>query len=109
MVNVMFKRKTIPVSVLAQYAQKSMKRMAKKLDVDIDFEVDTDSRLKVVGDQQMLEYLMDNLISAALAVHQDRTIRLTFDRYDQFVRITFLDNEVQKEEKELTKTSSSKW
>ena len=100
--NVMFKRKTIPVSVLAQYAQKSMKRMAKKLDVDIDFEVDTDSRLKVVGDQQMLEYLMDNLISAALTVHQDRTIRLTFDRYDQFVRITFLDNEVRKEEKELT-------
>ena len=100
--NVMFKRKTIPVSALAQYAQKSMKRMAKKQDVDIDFEVDSDSRLKVVGDQQMLEYLMDNLISAALTVQQDRTIRLAFDRYDQFVRITFTDDEVKKSESELT-------
>ena len=100
--NVMFKRKTIPVSDLAQYAKKSMKRIAKKQDVDIDFQADTASRLKVVGDQQMLEYLIDNLISAALTVQQDRTIRLAFDRYDQFVRITFTDDEVRKSESELS-------
>ncbi|MBO4451560.1 MAG: DUF5112 domain-containing protein [Bacteroidaceae bacterium] len=100
--NVMFKRKTIPVSTLAQYAQKSMKRMAKKTDVDIDFVVDANSQLKVVGDQQMLEYLIDNLISAALTVQQDRTIRLFFDRYDEFVRITFVDEEVAKSESELS-------
>lgn len=100
--NVMFKRKIIPVSTLAQYAMKSMKRMAKKVDVDIDFVVDKDSKLKVVGDQQMLEYLIDNLISAALAVQQDRTIRLSFDRYDEFVRITFTDEEVKKTEEELS-------
>lgn len=100
--NVMFKRKTIPVSSLAQYAKKSMRRMAKKLDVDIDFMVDTDSNLKVVGDQQMLEYLMDNLISAALTNRKDRQIRLSFDRYDEFVRITFADEEVAKTESELS-------
>ena len=100
--NVMFKRKTIPVSSLAQYAKKSMRRMAKKLDVDIDFVVDTDSNLKVVGDQQMLEYLMDNLISAALTNRKDRQIRLSFDRYDEFVRITFADEEVAKTESELS-------
>ena len=100
--NVMFKRKTIPVSTLAQYAMKSMRRMAKKQDVDIDFVVDTDSQLKVVGDQQMLEYLMDNLISAALTIQQDRKIRLSFDCYDEFVRITFADEEVKKTEEELS-------
>jgi signal transduction histidine kinase len=101
--NVMFKRKTIPVRVLAQYATKSMKRMSKKQDVDIDFVVDTDSQLKVVGDQQMLEYLIDNLISAALANNrQDRQIGLSFDRYDEFVRITFTDEEGMKSEDELS-------
>jgi hypothetical protein len=45
---------------------------------------------------------MDNLISAALTVPQDRTIRFAFDRYDQFVRITFTDDEVRKSESELT-------
>ena len=77
--------------------------MSKKQDVDIDFVVDTDSQLKVVGDQQMLEYLIDNLISAALANNrQGRQIGLSFDRYDEFVRITFTDEEGMKSEDELS-------
>ncbi len=100
--NVMFKRKTIPVSQLAQYAEKSMKRLARKLDVDIDFTVEKDTQLKVIGDQQMLEYLIDNLFAAALYNKQDRPISLSFDRYGEFVRMTFKDEEVKKSEDELT-------
>jgi signal transduction histidine kinase len=100
--NVMFKRKTIPVSQLAQYAEKSMKRLARKLDVDIDFTVEKDTQLKVIGDQQMLEYLIDNLFAAALYNKQDRPISLTFDRYGEFVRMTVKDEGVKKSEDEWT-------
>ena len=100
--NVMFKRKTIPVSQLAQYAEKSMKRLARKRDVEIDFSVEKDSHLKVVGDQQMLEYLIDNLFAAALYTEQDRAISLSFDRYGEFVRMTLKDEEVKKSEDELS-------
>lgn len=100
--NVMFKRKTIPVSHLAQYAEKSMKRLARKRDVEIDFSVENDSHLKVIGDQQMLEYLIDNLFAAALYTEKERSISLSFDRYGEFVRMTFKDEEVQKPEDELS-------
>jgi len=101
--NVMFKRKVIPVKDIAQYAQKSMKRQSRKLDVEIDFQVQTNSDLRMAGDYQMMEYLMDNLISASLYCKEDGVVSMNFDRYDEFVRITYSDHRVKKSEEELSR------
>ena len=99
--NVMFRRKAIPVSDLTRYARKSMKRQARKHDADIDFHVREDETLSIVGDQQMLEYLMDNLIASTLHDTGEGTVSLAFDRYEDFARITLADLRTEKTEAEL--------
>lgn len=100
--NVMFKRKTIPVTDLAQYADKVMRRCAKRKDVDVRMQVDAPRDLSVVGDVCMLQYLMDNIVEALLQCEDDGVVRLTFSMSDGMVRFMFVDCRTRKSEAELS-------
>ena len=99
--HVMFKRKTIPVTTLAQYAEKTMRRLARKKDVDIDFKVDAPSDLSVVGDVNMLEYLVDNIIESLLQCEDNGSVKLGFSYDDGMVRLRFVDCRTRKNDAEL--------
>jgi len=100
--NVMFKRKTIPVTDLAQYADKVMRWCAKRKDVDVRMQVDAPADLSVVGDVCMLQYLMDNIVEALLQCEDDGVVRLTFSMSDGMVRFMFVDCRTRKSEAELS-------
>lgn len=99
--NVMFKRKTIPVTTLSQYAEKTMRRFARKKDVDIEFKVDAPNGLSVVGDMNMLEYLVDNIIESILQCEDDGSVKLSFSYDDGMVRLCFVDCRTRKNNAEL--------
>ena len=92
--SVHFKRKPIATHLLADYAAKTMKRNTRRLHLDsISLDVETsDDATHITGDQQMLQYLIDNLILSALHNTTPRQLSLKFDNTDDGMsRIRFVD------------------
>ena len=73
----LFKRKRIEASSLGQWATKSMKRMNRKLDVPANLDIDVSDHVIFTGDEDMLHYLIDNLLLAVTNAGAT-DLRLTF-------------------------------
>ncbi len=100
--NVMFKRKTVPVADLAQYAEKAVRRCARRKGLDVRLQVDNHPDLSVIGDVCMLQYLLDNIVEALLQCEDDGVVRLGFSLSDGMVRFTFVDSRTRMSGEELS-------
>lgn len=101
---VLFKRKQIDAGALCRYAQKSMKRLQRKMQVEgVSLDVNAADGVVLIGDQQMLEYLIDNLLTARL--HDARPGRLALDislTADGLACMAFTDSRSQMTEAQLS-------
>lgn len=100
--DVMFRRRTIDAASLAAYARKSMARRLKRLSADIEFEAIADDDTTLVGDRQMLEYLVDNLIAASLHTETSGRITLHISHDADMVHLVFHDERVEMTPEQLS-------
>ena len=92
--SVHFKRKSIDIHQIADYAAKAMKRHSHKLGIEgVSLAVSTaGSATHIVGDQHTLQYLIDNLLLSALHNTLPGQLCLRFDSTaDGMSRICFAD------------------
>ena len=76
--NVQFKCRHFSSVELGDYAQKAMKKRRRRLSANILLDIDNNDRLVIVGDKQLLCYLIDNLLSAALRNETAGILQLRF-------------------------------
>lgn len=100
--NVMFKRKSIPVQSLLDYAKKSFVRLTRKSDSDVKLKIGKTDGMKAVGDEQMLHYLFDALFSVMLEHDEDGEMELDVERADGFVKFMLTDKRQTKTAEELS-------
>ena len=74
---VLFKRKRVEAQNLSSWAVRSMKKLNKKYGREVALTVDAPDGIKFVGDEDMLHYLIDNLLTASFNLNASG-IRLAF-------------------------------
>lgn len=89
---VVFKRRTIDVSVLAAYTEHNVAKLNKKHHIQLQLYIGDTDGLSVIGDIQMLEYLIDNLLSFSYEHKANGKLSLTFRRSNGFVVFTYSDS-----------------
>ncbi|MCM1311393.1 MAG: DUF5112 domain-containing protein [Bacteroides sp.] len=89
---VVFRRKTINVADLASYAEHGVAKLNRKYRTQILIHTGNADGLSVTGDIQMLEYLIDNLLSFSFEDKTDGALSLTFKRSNGFVVFTYSDS-----------------
>lgn len=99
---VTFRRTTMDVSALLEYAQKYFKRSNKEYKGLLELEIENLSgNLQVLGDKNQLHFLFENLIDEALQFRQEGVLRLQAVPDGQFVRFLFTDTRREKTVEEL--------
>lgn len=99
---VTFRRTTIDVSALLEYAQKYFKKNNKEYKGRIELQTESLSgSLSVLGDVNQLHFLLENLIDEALQVKEEGVLRLQAVPDGQFVRFLFTDTRREKSVEEL--------
>ena len=97
---VTFRRTTIPVQELfetvGKYFKKSVKNRMDKIELEM---APIDAR--VIGDVNLLRFLLENLIDEALTVHEDGVLRLQARKDDEYIRFLFTDTRREKSVLEL--------
>lgn len=97
---VTFRRTTIPVQKLFETAGKYFKKSVKNRMDKIELEMaPIDAR--VIGDVNLLRFLLENLIDEALTVHEDGVLRLQARKDDEYIRFLFTDTRREKSVMEL--------
>ena len=97
-----FRRKIIPVSDLMLYALMYFNKVKKDLPNQefITLQV-SELNQSVIGDQNQLTYLMENLIDATLHNDQKGTITLLAEEEGDFIRFSLMDERQDRTEEEL--------
>ena len=88
----MFKRKNIPVNDILKYTDKTVRKFAKKTEVDIKLHLlhtNDDNSIKVVADQTMLDYLIDNVVEALTLQKKQGTLTVDFEKSQDFIKFAF--------------------
>lgn len=98
---VTFRRVTIPVAALVEYAGKYLKKMAKGRREAVYLSTGLQTRANVLGDANQLHFLLENLIDEALSVHLPGELRLQVLDDGGFVRFLFTDTRREKSAEEL--------
>lgn len=99
---VTFRRTTMDVSALLEYAQKYFKRNNKEYKGLLELQIENLSgSLQVLGDRNQLHFLFENLIDEALQFGQEGVLRLQTVPDGQFVRFLFTDTRREKTVEEL--------
>ena len=88
--DVTFRRSTVSSKELAGYAGRFFERQIRKLDIELNLEVDADE-VSMVGDVVQLKYLLENLIAEAVSYNQSGKLRLHIYKEGAFVRFDFMD------------------
>lgn len=97
---VTFRRTTIPVQELFETAGKYFKKSVKNRMDKIELKMaPIDAR--VIGDVNLLRFLLENLIDEALTVHEDGVLRLQARKDDEYIRFLFTDTRREKSVMEL--------
>lgn len=90
--NVMFRRRRFDVAVLGEYARNRFDRLNRKARLDVCFNVVVPaSGLRAVGDQVLLEYLVDSLLTEAFQYSAPGAMHLAFSVRGEFVAFEFTD------------------
>lgn len=97
---VTFRRTVIPVQELLDAAGKYFKKLMKNRPERIELEVEP-IEAKVIGDVNLLRFLLENLIDEALTVHEDGMIRLRACNDNEYIRFFFTDTRREKSVEEL--------
>lgn len=95
-----FKRRSFSVTDITQYAEKYFAKKVKKSVSNIIFTTQTTEDI-VVGDKQLVCFLIENLINEALQYDIDGEVSLTSESEESFVRFSFKDNRRQFVQEEL--------
>lgn len=99
---VTFRRTTIKISDLMQYALRYFRKVQKTHRDDLILVVDTErSDLRVLGDINQLYFLLENLIEEALSVQLPGVIHLQAVIDGDFIRFLFTDERREKKIEEL--------
>lgn len=88
---VVFRRRTIDVSVLATYMEHCVAKLNRKHHIQLQLHTGSADGLSVTGDLQMLEYLIDNLLSFSYEQKTNGKLSLTFKRSNGFVVFRYSD------------------
>lgn len=97
---VTFRRTTIQVADLLEYAGKYFRKAAKSNPNQITFTVQPCDE-KVIGDLNQLRFLFENLIDEALTVHRDGELRLKATTDGEYIRFFFTDTRRERTREEL--------
>lgn len=97
---VTFRRTTVPVSDLFTAAEKYFRKVRKGIEEEIELIVESCDE-KVIGDVNLLRFLLENLIDEALVVHKSGIIRLQARKENEYVRFLFTDTRREKDIAEL--------
>lgn len=98
--DITFRRQTIAVKDLADYAQKYMRRVKKKTACQIELQVDLCDG-HVIGDKVLLEYLFENLINEAISYEKDGLLILHIISEKEFMRFELKDTRRHYSQEEL--------
>lgn len=99
---VTFRRTTIDVDALLEYAKKYFKKNNKEYKGQLELQTENLSgKLYVLGDVNQLHFLLENLIDEALQVKEEGILRLQVVPDGQFVRFLFTDTRREKSVEEL--------
>lgn len=89
--NVMFKRKVVEVDKLSGGMHKVFERMRRKKGQDLTLNVQPNSGLCVLGDENMLEYLFYNLVMSMFDSDDSGDVEVNFEMSDGFVIFAITD------------------
>ncbi len=95
-----FRRGVVQAKELADYAQRFLKKMARKANLALDFSVDVEE-VKMTGDVIQLKYLLENLINEAVSYPMEGALALHIYKEGTFVRFDFIDRRRQLTQEEL--------
>ena len=99
--DVTFRRTTVSAKELSAYASRYFKRLVSKVGVHIELVVHA-TDVYMIGDVTLLKYLLENLISEAVAFKQVGVLELAIYKKDGFVRFDFRDERRQYTAEELS-------
>ncbi|WP_455587042.1 DUF5113 domain-containing protein [Bacteroides sp.] len=99
---VTFRRSTISVTELFEYATKYYRRVSKGKTALIELQTEP-IEAKVIGDINQLRFLLENLIDEALNVREDGTLKLCATNDGEYIRFLFTDTRREKSVEELNK------
>lgn len=89
---VTFRRTSIEVNALTQYAEKYFRKRLKKSSAKLNFRSSVStSGLMVSGDLYLIRFLLENLLNEAISVPVDGKLKFTVGVENDFVRFTFID------------------
>ena len=98
---VTFRRTTISVNELCNYADVYFQKAMRKVSSQISFATQSIDRV-VLGDLVQLHFLLENLINEALSVQENGEIKLeVVDAVDGFISFRFTDSRREKSVDEL--------
>lgn len=89
---VLFRRKDVPVADVATHAEKTFRRLYKKVDKDceITFLAEVAPNVHpVIADTTMLQYLVENVLSALIDYKSSGILRLNIAESGEFVKFAF--------------------
>lgn len=99
---VTFRRSTIPVTELFEYAIKYFRKISKGKTISVEFLTEVVEE-KVIGDINQLRFLLENLIDEALNTRENGTLKLRTVRDGEYIRFLFTDTRREKSVEELNK------
>lgn len=97
---VTFRRGTVEVDELLEYAQKYFRKMTRRSQNKISLQTQTCGQ-KITGDVIQLRFLLENLLDEALAVVEDGELHLEAKVDGEYVRFLFTDRRREKTVEEL--------
>ena len=99
---VTFRRTTIDVAHVLEYAQKYFRKNNKAYKETLELQIEkTTGNLQVLGDINQLHFLLENLIDEALQVKKEGVLRLQAVPDGSFVKFLFTDTRREKSVEEL--------
>lgn len=99
---VTFRRSTISVTDLFEYAMKYFRKASKGKTARIELATEPIDE-KVIGDVNQLRFLLENLIDEALTVREDGVLKLQAAKDGDYMRFLFTDTRREKSVEELNK------
>lgn len=99
---VTFRRSTISVADLCEYAVKYFRKASKGKTSRIEFLTEPIEK-RIIGDINQLRFLLENLIDEALTVHEDGILKLHAAEDGNYIRFLFTDTRREKSVDELNK------
>ena len=86
-----FRRTTLDVDELVDGMQQFFKRRQKKRSSSLNMVLDIEPHLEIMGDEKLVEYLLEMIVTDALAMPLPGTIKWTIRQEEDFVSFTFTD------------------